>query len=74
MGRILLVVIMVFVLVTLGLGLLYNIRPLQAEEKDSLAGVMGKLEEVIRNQQAIIEKLDGIEEELKVIKVRATRN
>lgn len=73
MGRILLAVIIAVVLVTLGLNLLYYIRPLEAEEKWSLAGVMDKLNEVIRNQREIIQRLDSMKEELQVIKIRASR-
>lgn len=73
MGRITITVIVLVAVAILGFGLFYNIDTSQAQVRDSGAEIMNKLQEVIKNQQTIIQKLDEMKEELNIIKIRASR-
>lgn len=72
MRRIVLTAMALGLVIILGLNLCHNIETLQAKEQDSSIGVMNVLQEVIDNQQKILQKLDQMMEELRVIKIRAT--
>ena len=44
-----------------------------AANEDSAAGFSVKIDKVLVNQQQILQKLDDITAELKIVKIRATR-
>jgi len=72
MNRAVVITIILILVVAFGLNMFYNIKTSQAEEGSS-AGISSKLQEIIKNQQAILQKLDSMTKELHVIKIRATR-
>ncbi len=45
----------------------------QSKEKDQNAQIERKLDEILSNQQTILQRFDAVMEELRIIKVRATR-
>jgi len=64
--------------VLLGFSLWQNAKVLLAETENTQqqaasGAVMGKLEEIIKNQQIILQKLDDIKQELEIVKIRATK-
>lgn len=73
MRRIPIIIVVLTAAAVLGFGLFYNIGPSQAQVRDSGAEIMNRLQEVIKNQQTIIQKLDEMKTELNIIKIRATR-
>jgi hypothetical protein len=44
-----------------------------AANEDSATGLSVKIDRVLANQQQILQKLDNITAELKIVKIRATR-
>jgi len=72
MNRAVVITVMLILVVAFGLNMSYSIKASQAEEGSS-AGMSSKLQEIIKNQQAILQKLDSMTKELHVIKIRATR-
>ncbi|MFH1867847.1 MAG: hypothetical protein ABH843_02640 [Candidatus Omnitrophota bacterium] len=74
MERATLAVILLAVIVVLGFSIFSNTGITQAAEKNTIADVMVKLDEVIKNQQEILGNFNKVMEELRIIKIRATKN
>lgn len=64
----------IFLLVALIIfcGVSFGAKALTAAQKTSDKDVAAKLEQVIQNQSLILETLAKIQEELRIIKIRAT--
>jgi len=73
MRRTILAVILVAAFLIAGFNLCYYTKASQAEEKYGLKDVMAKLGDVLKGQQAIIQRLDEMKEELHIVKIRASR-
>ena len=65
--------ILLVVIIFLGFSIFNDVRISQAAEKDSIKDVIVKLDQVIKNQQEMFKRFDAVMEELRVVKVRATR-
>ncbi len=73
MERKTLALVLLVVIIALGVSIFNDARITQAAEKDSLNDVVVKLDQVIKNQQEMFKRFDAVMEELKIVKVRATR-
>lgn len=67
------IVLVVFLVMIVSLGLLANETKRQSSDDKDRNFLSEKIEEVLRNQQDIIERLKDIRVELDVIRVRASR-
>ena len=57
----------------LGLGIIDNAKVSAKDEDVSVKALSVKVDQLLANQQTILAKLDEIQKELNVVKIRATR-
>lgn len=57
-------------LLAIGVGVFFLTQAALAADDST---VSGKLDEVLKNQQEILRKLDEVRQEVEIVKVRATR-
>ncbi|MBN1404958.1 MAG: hypothetical protein JW946_00380 [Candidatus Omnitrophica bacterium] len=67
---------LVYILVigAIAIGLLLSANQLKAQEEKTMneAAVSAQLQQVIQNQQVILSKLNDIQKELEIVKIRTT--
>ncbi|MBU1062077.1 MAG: hypothetical protein KJ957_06955 [Candidatus Omnitrophica bacterium] len=72
--KVLLVSVILAMIVSLGFFTLKGFGKEQESEKTQNTRVVSeKIDEILKNQQAIIERLEDIKSELNIIKIRASR-
>ena len=70
MAKIILTVIALILIAIIGTSMLGT---LHAQDEGSGVDVLSKLREIINNQKDILRELSAMKEELRIIKIRATR-